>query len=245
MDSMIFIDAREGVSGDMLLAAMIGLLDRDKRQDAIKRLTRASEEQGLGFKLLELEDQGEAGLGITYLQPEPASHGVSYDEAFELLEKIERDLGPSSDTGRKILESIFKAEAEAHGAPARQVHLHEMGRPQAMMNIAGIGMLASELLAEGAQGFSCSTITTGKGIVVVSHGAVRVPAPATAILLKGLRHEPGLDPGERATPTAIAAIKVLASSQTDKPPQKFSKRSVGYGTKRFGDRLGRTVLIWP
>jgi len=112
------------------------------------------------------------------------------------------------------------------------------------VNMYGISKAHSMLREAGAGDFICSTITTGKGIVVIAHGAVRVPAPACKHLLKGLKHETGNEPGERATPTGLAAVRVLARSQSDDTPIECRKRSVGFGTRRFGGRLGRTILIW-
>jgi uncharacterized protein (DUF111 family) len=111
-----------------------------------------------------------------------------------------------------------------------------------MMNIAGISFVSALLSKEGDEEFVCSTITTGRGVVVVSHGAIRIPAPASAFLLRGLKNEQGSSPGERATPTGIAAAKTLVSTQSDDVPDRFSRRSIGFGTKRFGGRLGRTTL---
>ncbi len=241
---MIFIDAREGLSGDMLLAAMIGLLDASVIEKVSARFEDASESVELEFRLLKIEEEGEIGLGVTYLQHEPTHYGASYDECFSRLASIERDLGSESSIGRAILQIIFDAEAEAHGVPARQVHLHEIGRPQALLNMAGIGFLSTKLQEMGADGFVCSTITTGRGIVVVSHGAMRIPAPAVAILLHGLRHVPGNSPGERATPSGIAAVKALVRSQLDETPKSHSRKAIGFGTKRFAGRLGRTTLVW-
>jgi hypothetical protein len=241
---MILIDAREGLSGDMLLAAMLDILSERDREQARKSLGSAAERLGLRFHLMEVEDGGDRGLGISYLHPEPAPYDASYEECLARLDRIEKDLGSESETGKAILHHIFDAEAEAHGVPATEVHLHEVGRPQALLNIAGIGWLASKLQHEGAEGFTCTTITTGSGIVVVSHGAIRVPAPASKILLRGLRHEAGSSPGERATPTGVAAVKALIGSQTEDVPGSFSRKGVGFGTKRFSGRLGRTVLLW-
>jgi uncharacterized protein (DUF111 family) len=239
---MIFIDATEGVSGDMLLAAMIGLLDPPTIEEVSARLEDASEKVGLEFRLLHIDESGQIGLCISYLQPEPTHYGASYEECFSRLASIERELGTGSPVGKEILQMIFEAEAEAHGVPAMDVHLHEIGRPQALLNMAGIGFLVTRLKEIGADGFTCSTISTGSGIVVMSHGAIRLPAPASAILLHGLNHVPGDSQGERATPTGIAALKALAISQSDDVPNKYSIRSVGFGTKRFSGRLGRTTL---
>jgi hypothetical protein len=242
---MIFIDATEGLSGDMLMAAMIGLLDEPAIKDVSALFEDASESVGLEFRLLRLDEDGQSGLGISYLQPEPTHYGASYEECFSRLARIERKLGSESPVGKTILQTIFDAESEAHSVPPEQVHLHEIGRPQALLNMAGIGFLSTRLQEMGADGFICSTIATGRGIVVVSHGALRIPAPASSILLQGLNHVPGDAPGERATPSGIAAVKVLAKSQSDEVPKSYSRKSVGFGTKRFAGRLGRTTLIWP
>ena len=240
---MIVIDAREGVSGDMLLAAMLGSLNPDDRKRALASIEHACERRGLVFHMLEIEEQGETGLGISYLVQTPSAHDASRDDCYSRLAETERELGSTSDVGRRILDHIFEAEAEAHGIAIEQVHLHEIGRTQALINIAGIGLTASLLRDEGAGGFISSVITTGGGWVVVSHGAIRIPAPASAILLRGLKHQSGDSPGERATPTGIAAVKALAESQVDTVPRSFKKKSVGFGTKRFAGRLGRTALL--
>jgi uncharacterized protein (DUF111 family) len=239
---MIFIDSREGLSGDMLLAAMIGLLDDSARRRTTDMLALVSQKRGIVFQIMEIEEDHEKGLGISYTQRGQPQLEAPYDECFDRLGEIERELGSNSAVGKKILANIFEAEAEAHRLPVRDVHLHEIGRIQAMMNIAGIGFVSSLLSKEGDEEYVCSTITTGRGVVVVSHGAIRIPAPASAFLLKGLKSEQGLSQGERATPTGIAAVKTLVRTQSDSIPDRFSRRSIGFGTKRFGGRLGRTTL---
>lgn len=242
--TMIVIDAREGVSGDMLLAAMLGLLSADARASALVSLTNACDKRGLTFHLSEIEDCGDAGLGITCLTNVTSAPEASREECISRLAELNSELGSASSVGRRILDHIFQAEAEAHGIAVEQVHLHEIGRTQAMVNISGIGLAESLLDNEGADGYRSSVITTGGGWVVVGHGAIRVPAPASAILLRGLRHQSGDSPGERATPTGIAAIKALAEAQVDPVPDSYKRRSVGFGTKRFAGRLGRTSLLW-
>ena len=241
---MIVIDASEGVSGDMLLAAMLGGLNSDDRAHALVSISRACERHGLGFHMLEIEEQGEKGLGISYLAQTQGDPDASREGCYSRLAEIEAELGSTSHIGRRILDRIFEAEAEAHSIAVEQVHLHEIGRTQALVNIAGIGLATALLEKEGAGVFKSSVVTTGGGWVVVSHGAIRIPAPASAILLRGLKHQSGDSPGERATPTGIAAIKALAESQIDTVPSSFKKRSLGFGTRRFAGRLGRTAMLW-
>jgi uncharacterized protein (DUF111 family) len=241
---MIYIDATEGLSGDMLLSGLLALLGRDELGELKSLMVSAAEAEGVELILSEVEDAGERGLAISYVHPEPTHFGNSYDECFSRLARMEASLRSESSLGRAILERIFEAEGEAHGLAPREVHLHEIARPQAILNIAGTGKVASMLLGRGMGPFKCSTIVTGSGIVVVSHGAFRVPAPASKILLRGLRHETGTSPGERATPTGIAAVGALTEGQTDDRPEVYIRKGVGFGTKRFAGRLGRTTLYF-
>jgi len=244
---MIYVDAREGLSGDMLLAAMIGLLKGDIRNRIVKDISRAARAVEVDLHVIDVDEERETGLGISYTGKGSESIRRSYNESSGLLDSM-RAHGDSEEDGsydKRILDALFQAEANAHHMPVSEVHIHEVGRASALANMYGIGKAYAALKRAGAGEFVCSTIVTGKGIVVIAHGAVRVPAPACRYLLEGLRHETGAEPGERATPTGIAAVKVLASSQSDDAPQKYRARSIGFGTRRFGGRLGRTILIWP
>lgn len=241
---MIFIDAREGLSGDMLLSAMIGLLDPGDRSAFMTRFEEASDNEGVRSTLLEAEDAGDRGFSMAYSGSERDMPGTSLSEALGRLRRIDKTLGGSDGVSERILDLVFEAEAEAHGLLKDDVHLHEIGRPQAMLNISGVGCAVRLLARMGAGEFVCSTISTGGGAVVISHGVVRIPPPASAILLRGLKHVSGDSPGERATPTGIAMAKTIVGSQSDVPPAAFKRRSVGFGTKRFAGRLGRIVLSW-
>jgi len=228
----------------MLLAAMLGLLEEPDRARTVQRLGKAASMHGLGLRVLEIDEDGEHGLAVNYAIDTPTKESTSREECLKTFAQIEADLGSESETGRRILGEIFRAEAEAHGIPEQEVHLHEIGRPQALLNIAGIGLVAHLLEQLHGGEFVSSTITTGMGVIAVSHGAIRVPAPASAILLRGMKHVKGDSPGERATPTGIAAMKVLLSSQGEEPPGEHKKRSIGFGSKRFGGKLGRMTLTW-
>lgn len=238
---MIHVDAREGLSADMLLAASIGLLTRGDAGQVLQKLAGTAARSGVTFHCAEIEEEGERGLGISYISKERKLDTVPHDEAFSTLSAMSAGLGSRGDVADRILEKIFEAESDAHGLPPDQVHLHEIGRPEALLNIAGIGLVAPMICPPG-EVFLCSTITAGRGITTTSHGTMRIPAPASAFLLKGLAHVMGDHPGERATPTGLAAVAVLSSGHSDAVPEKPLARSVGFGTKRFAGRLGRVVM---
>ena len=86
---MIFIDSREGLSGDMLLAAMIGLLDDSARRRTTDLLGLASQRRDIVFRIMEIEEDREKGFGISYTQREARQRDASYDECFERLGEIE------------------------------------------------------------------------------------------------------------------------------------------------------------
>lgn len=239
----MFIDAREGVSGDMLLSAMLGMLHDRDRDDALSRLSAAGSRRGVQMSLSETEDAGDRGRFIAYVTKSHEASGGSRDEVYAALSAIEAEIGSRSPVGTRILDAIMDAEARAHEVPVGQVHLHEIARPQAMLNIAGIGLVHGILADGGTRDYVSSPITTGRGMVVVSHGAVRIPAPACRFLLQGMLHVPGDSPGERATPVGVAAVKVLAPRQSQEVPAAPSEKAVGFGTRRFGGRLGRVTLL--
>jgi hypothetical protein len=235
------IDAREGLSADMLLAAMVGLLPAAQAGDVVRMMSEASDEHGVGFHCSEMEEEGERGLAISYTAREEPASTLPHADAFAKVASMSRLLGSDGEVARKILSRVFEAESDAHSLPPEEVHLHEIGRPQALLNIAGIGLVAPMVAPPGEE-VLCSTITVGRGITATSHGTFRIPAPASAFLLRGLAHTPGDHPGERATPTGLAAVSVIATGHSDEAPASPVKRSVGFGTKRFAGRLGRVAM---
>lgn len=225
----------------MVLAASVGLLPPETADGVLRRMADTADTYGVRFHCSEIEEEGDRGLAISYIAKERRLGTVPYSEAFSTLSSMSSGLGSRGDVAERVLERIFEAESAAHGVPPEQVHLHEIGRPEALLNIAGIGLVAPMICAPG-EAFQYSTITTGRGVTTTSHGTMRIPAPAAAFLLHGLVHVTGDHPGERATPTGVAAVAVLATEHSDTAPEGPLARSVGFGTKRFAGRLGRVVM---
>jgi len=98
---MIFIDAREGLSGDTLLAAMIGLFDDEERRRIVERIKAAALAHGLEFELLSIEESGESGLGISYREPEPlVVQETSHEQCFSVLSEMEGQIGSNAPAAR-------------------------------------------------------------------------------------------------------------------------------------------------
>jgi uncharacterized protein (TIGR00299 family) protein len=124
--------------------------------------------------------------------------------------------------------------------PAEQVHLHEVGAVDAILDVVG-SIWGLELL--GVERVYCGTIALGDGTVKAAHGLLPVPAPATLKLLEGHPVRPGPEKsGELVTPTGAALIRVLSSGP---PPAEYVpvRSGFGAGTKDFHGRANALRVI--
>ena len=143
-----------------------------------------------------------------------------------ILRRIEEaHLEPrAADRARKIFTRLAEAEAHVHQLPIEQVHFHEVGAVDSIVDIVGAA-IGFELL--GIDEFACSAVDVGGGQVNTAHGLLPVPAPATAELLRGV---PTYSSGvlhELATPTGAAIATTLSSQYATIPPMTL--RAIGYG----------------
>ncbi|MEE8170979.1 MAG: nickel pincer cofactor biosynthesis protein LarC, partial [Phycisphaerae bacterium] len=139
---------------------------------------------------------------------------------------------PVKTRAEAIFNRLAQAEARVHGCSIEQVHFHEVGAADAIIDIVGAA-LAIELLQ--IERVRCSPIPTGSGVVHCEHGVLPVPAPATAVLLEGAPLAECDEPGELTTPTGAAVLTTLADSYG--PPPAMVLRGVGLGA---GSRDGLT-----
>ncbi len=159
------------------------------------------------------------------------------------------------ERAKAVFRRLAEAEAEVHGSTVAKVHFHEVGAVDAIIDIAG-SLLG--LAALGVTSVSGSVLPLGRGSVDSQHGRIPVPAPATALLLRGIPVVGGPVDGELVTPTGAALLAELASSWGDPPALRLDAIGTGAGTKQFpahpnilrlliGARLeaatGRTVAV--
>lgn len=114
------------------------------------------------------------------------------------------------ERARRAYRKLAEAEAEVHGSTPERIHFHEVGAKDAIVDVAG-AMLGIELL--GVRTFSASPLTVGFGTVTCQHGRMPVPAPATAVLLRGVPTVPGPVEGEMVTPTGAAILATLLEEE--------------------------------
>ena len=129
------------------------------------------------------------------------------------------------DKAREVFTAIAIAEAKVHGKTVEEVHFHEVGAIDTIIDIVGC-LLGLEYL--GIEKVYVGKITTGHGFVKCAHGLMPVPAPATAELLQGLPQEKGRVAKELTTPTGAALAKVLGETALELP-EDFVCEKIAYG----------------
>lgn len=223
-----YIDCFCGISGDMLLGA---LLDCGWPEDELRQVARA-----VGARDVRVEPviRGPLrALRVWVDAPECGPRGL--EEVLALAAQA-----PVPERARGLAQEAFRllaeAEARVHGIEPAQVHFHEVGAVDALVDILGA---TAGVVRLGLERVWASMPPVGSGTVATSHGELPVPAPATAELLRGLPVRLG-GGVELTTPTGAVLLRVLAGEVGAPPPMRVE--AIGYGA---GSRVdpGRTNAL--
>ena len=144
------------------------------------------------------------------------------------------------NTALQIFKKIGEAEGKIHGVPLEEVHFHEVGAVDSIIDIVGAAILFHQL---GIQAVISSPIPVGKGKIRIDHGMYPVPAPATLEMLRGIPIEHSDIRGELTTPTGAALIAVLAEEFGSIPSMRIQTIGYGAGTKTFPDHPNALRVI--
>lgn len=221
---VLIIDPVGGISGDMLLAGLMQLgCPQGHLEEVFGRLD-------LGSYVMHAEDMHISGISCRHIHfdiPESV-HGRNYavirdDILPRLPDAIRLRAG-------RIFEALAGAEACIHGVAPDEVHFHEVGAVDSILDIVGIAVALESLSVEAIY---TRPVPLGTGQVDSQHGLLPVPAPATARLLEGFSVRFAGPASEIATPTGAAVISALALKS--EPPSELIIKAAGYGcgTKRF------------
>ena len=159
-------------------------------------------------------------------------HHHEHSSYQSICEKI--DLFPVPDDVKKnakeIYETIALAEAEVHNTDVTQIHFHEVGSMDAIVDVLMFCMLIDKVNPDKV---IVSPVHVGSGTVRCAHGILPVPAPATALILKDVPIYGGRISGELCTPTGAALLKHFADEFGDMPAMKVDRIGYGMGKKDF------------
>jgi len=229
-----YLDCFSGVAGNMILGALLDAgLPVQVLNDTVARL-------GLEGVTLKVERVARGGLAATHVVVDTGSQvGRHHRHLPEILQMIAGAQLPArvADRATRIFRRLAEAEAGVHGIDVDQVHFHEVGAADAIVDIVG-ACTGFETL--GLERLFSSPIPTGSGTVTCAHGILPVPAPATAALLRGVPLASSDEVGELTTPTGAAIVTTLAEQFGPLPGMTI--RAIGYGAGTRENRARPNVL---
>jgi pyridinium-3,5-bisthiocarboxylic acid mononucleotide nickel chelatase len=220
-------DCFSGISGDMTLAALI---DAGVDAEAI-RAGIASLGLPVEVEVEKIRRGGFAATAVRVEAPEEHSHRF-LPQVEEILQR--GSLTPRQrDLALRIFRRLAEAESTAHGMPLDKVHFHEVGALDSIADIAGAA-IGLDLL--GAERFTSRPVPTGSGTVKCAHGLMPVPAPGTAVLLKGVPLAPSPIKAELTTPTGAAILTTVVAEWLDQPVMTIEQIGYGAGRRDFHEQ---------
>ncbi len=236
-----YFDPFSGASGDMILGALV---DAGLDMDALRAELAKLPVHGYRLDAQQVTRHGIAATDFqvavehqhapaTEGQPDHASrvthHGGHPHRGLSDILAIIRDADlPAADQERAsaVFRRLAEAEAKVHQRSVEEIHFHEVGAVDAIVDIVG-AVVGLRLL--GIEQVVCGPLRTGTGFVDCAHGRLPLPAPATAELLRGVPSQ-GTDlEGELTTPTGAALLTTLAGAFGPRPPMVVQAIGCGAG----------------
>jgi hypothetical protein len=219
------LDCSTGISGDKFLAALV---DAGFSAEALRA---GLEPLGLAdaVRVVPRPSRGIAALGIDV----DDLAGLPVRTWAGIRDLIATSALPERVRTRSLaaLTSLAEAEAAVHGVEVDDVHFHEIGAADTVVDVVGVTL---GLDALGIEHLTCSPVALGSGEVATAHGTLPVPAPATARLLEGVPCYGGAVPGELTTPTGAALVRTFADAFGAVPAMTVRAVGSGAGTRDIG-----------
>ena len=220
-----YFDCFSGISGDMTLAALVSAGWPAADLEAIPRrlglegvsVTVAPTRRG-PFAALKVD------VAVEGKQPHRHLRHVA-----AILDRAQLPDGVRS-RAHAVFRRLAEAEAEVHGSTPERVHFHEVGAADALVDVVG-AMVGLDSL--GVARVHASPLPLGRGFVNSEHGRIPVPAPATALLLRGAPIAPSDIEAELVTPTGAALLTTLVADWSAPPAYRLEAVGTGAGTREL------------
>lgn len=249
---ILYLDCGMGAAGDMLAGALVSLLSKEEQESFIKMINNI----GVDGVKVSISDDAKCGITGKHFKVEidgveehshdvherehhhehEQEHGHHHEHHHhgkgpfpKELEAVAEKLDCPNDI-QKVYELLAEAEAKVHGKDVSEIHFHEVGMKDALIDIASVVYLMNKLKVDKVV---VSPVNVGFGKVKCAHGILPVPAPATAELVKGIPTYAGRFEGELLTPTGAALLKYYADEFSYQPLMNVIKCGYGTGNKNF------------
>lgn len=225
-----YLDVFCGLSGDMFLGA---LMDAGLPLEALVAELRKLPVGGWDLSAEQVRKGGLRGTQAHVTADRHDSHdhhhgGMGADEIIAIIRGGSLR-GELTERAVAVVERIAAAEARVHGVPRAQVHFHELGGIDTIIDVCG-AVIGLDLL--GLEKLYCSPLPVGHGYVDTEHGRLPVPPPAVAELIGGVPTYALDIEGETVTPTG-AALAVTLAEFAERPPMTTTVTGLGAGMRDF------------
>ncbi len=231
MKKILYIDLVSGISGDMTVGALIDLLDENEIQRFKYELATLDLDDEFEVEITRKDKFGIFGnkFNVIIKNEEKGSehHARNLNDIVEIIDnsKISKK---AKDMSKNIFTEIAKAEAKIHNKTIDEVHFHEVGAIDSIVDIVSVAILIDVL---GITDIRAKEVKVGTGFMDCAHGKMPIPAPATLELLTGLPMVSTNIETELVTPTGAAILKCLVTKFGEKPDMHVLKIGYGVGTK--------------
>lgn len=229
-----YFDCFSGAAGDMIVGALLDAMgDAPPVLDVLNRL-------GIGGYKARAEKVVKQGIAATHFVVDlDSTVRQPHRHLKHVVEVIRSAKLSTSVTERaiRVFTRLAEAEAAVHATTIEKVHFHEVGAVDAIVDVIGACLCLEEL---GVEQIHCSLIPTGHGTVTCEHGVLPVPAPATALLLKGVPLAECAEMGELTTPTGAAVLTSVGNRFG--PPPAMTIGAIGYGAGTRDSKTRPNVL---
>lgn len=234
--AVVYLDCFSGVSGNMLLG---GLLDLGLPEEQLRSMLAKLPVGGYEFLCKRVEKHGISAMYVDVKVTKRQHHRHLPD----ILNIIETSGLPQAvkETASAIFLRLAVAEAKVHNTTMEDIHFHEVGAVDAIVDVVGTAFGLYEL---GIDTLYASKLHAGAGFVKCDHGLMPVPAPATAELLHGIPWYGGDIKRELVTPTGAAIVSVL-SKGFGLIPEGFVSQKIGYGAGTWDLEIPNVLrMLW-
>ena len=232
-----YFDCFSGICGNMILGAMV---DLGYPKEALLETINLLDLKGFSIKINQVIKKG---IRATHLHVDidyKNKKSRNYKDIRELIEKT--NLNDRVKTiSLEIFSLLAKAEATIHGVEIDDVHFHEVGATDSIIDIVGG---AAALVGLNIDVVYSSVLSLGSGFVDCQHGKLPIPAPAVLEILKGVPIEGSFIKEELVTPTGAAFVKSLSKEFGEMPDMVIEKVGYGAGDKDIEEipNLLRVIL---
>ncbi|MBN1158464.1 MAG: nickel pincer cofactor biosynthesis protein LarC [Bacteroidales bacterium] len=232
---ILYYDCFAGISGDMNLGAMI---DLGIEPDYLKAELGKLHISGYELKVYRDARKGISGTKaevVIHRKPENMQkenhnqeHGHNtYGEIREMIQSSELDENVKS-LSLEIFRILAEAEAKIHDRSPEEVHFHEVGAVDSIVDVVGAAICLYRL---GPDAIYCSHVELGGGFVHCAHGIYPVPAPATAEIIRNIPVRLGTVDYEATTPTGAAILSAIVNQYTDRKDFRVLRTGYGVGSR--------------